>query len=75
MLDGIKNLLSDIADLYTEVGTGLAQNAEQVAVNPELADKTPLTVYFMLTNVPFYEKFGDLLTDFGEIIRALVDAL
>ena len=75
MIDGLKNLLGDIADIYTEIGTGLSQNAEQIANNPNLADKTPLTVYYMLTSVPYYEKIGELLSDMGDILRALVDAL
>ena len=75
MLDAVKDLMSDLASILTETGSGLAQNAALVGADAELSDETGVTVFWNLSMGPMMDKVGELISDIGEILTSLVNAL
>ena len=75
MLDAIKDLLNVLADILSETGNGLAQNAANVGANGDLADESGVTVFWDLLMGPLMDNVGEIVTSVGNMLNSLVDAL
>jgi len=75
MVDAIVNLIADIAEILTQVGNGLASNAQLVGQNPEFTGYTSIRVFWNLTMLPLTDKTGEMLNEIANILNGLIDFL
>ncbi len=75
MFEALGNLYQDIAKVYEELGAGMAMNVQQAAEDPELAGRSMEAAYYILTAMPVWKHYGEIISDYAAIFAALADAL
>jgi len=79
VIEGVVNLLADLADVLEETGTRLGLTMSEVAANGQLSteDGEPMTsvaVLWGITIAPLISTTGEILADIDIILGKLADA-
>ncbi len=75
MYEALGNLYQDLADVYAEIGAGMSMNVQQAAADPELAGQPMNVAYYILTAMPVWKHYGEIISDWADIVAAIADAL